>query len=335
MYIDARETFRSESATDADILVYGSVVAYTFTEYNLELRRFITSPLAQLLIPATIEANFNKIEQVDLVDRWVLPALRLATQVVFLPDFEREFQIAIRDMPGMAMAGNYISRRDFDRWAQNNPEQLLLARKRYLDDQVCSAAEDILDTARRKIASEERATAFPRLFAGVAPDPYTSSSFDILRFYAAISTLLGIGTTEASIIGSYSYRSSIGEKYLPLLMHICAEEDLFFIKDTIVAWMDKTHSKLVTLKGLAPDSQMAKQIIEELDRQRFPHCGAAVEVTQYEGTDAQRAVDALIKRIYENRRQEWAKMLGVPESAVGLRPRPISPAERGAYQKRI
>jgi hypothetical protein len=335
LYVDARATFRSEPNNDADTLIYGSVIAYLFTEYNLELRRFITAPLAQFLISAAIRANFTKIEQVEMIDRWVLPALRLSSQVLFLPDFEREFQVAVRAMVGLPMAGNYISRRDLDRWAQNNQEQLAFARKRYLDDQVCSVAEEILDTAKRKIASEQRATAFPRLFADVAPDPYQSSPFEILRFYAAVSTLLGLGNVEASIIGSHSNRSSIGERYLPALMHICAEEDLLFIKDTIVAWMDKAYPKLITLKGLAPDQQMARQIIEELDRQRFPHCGAAVEAAQYEGTDTQQAIEALIQRIYAHRRKEWADMLGVPESAVGLHPRPIAPTDRGAHQKHL
>ncbi len=335
MYIDARATFRSEPRNDADTLIYGSVIAYLFTEYNLELRRFITAPLAQLLIPATIQAGFTTIEQVEMIDRWVIPAIRLSSQVLFLPDFEREFQVAVRAMPGLPMAGNYISKRDLDKWASNNQEQFELAQKNYLDDQICMEAEEILDTAKRKIALEQRTTSFPRLFADIAPDPYLSSPFEILRFYAAISTLLGIGTTEASITGGLAHRSSIGEKYLPALMHICAEEDLLFIKDTVVAWMDKAHVKLMALKGLAPDPQMARPIIEELDRQRFPHCGAAVETAQYEGTDAQQAIEDLIRRIYEHRRQEWAVMLGVPESAVGLHPRPISPTDRAVHHRHL
>lgn len=323
---NVRELLDLVPESDAEVVLYGAVIAYLFTNEYMELRTFIGAREANHLITDMSHARFSLIEQTRLKADWVMAAMRLLPSMVYVRYAEQEYQLSLSALEGLPMVGNYVSRNDLNAWIENNPEQIEEARRLYSEDELCLAAANIVFEAQAKLTDQDRLRSFPQRFSQLAPDPHTAPPFELLRFYTAISLVLGIGKVETSIVGSQYYRELIAGYYRHAVMEICADVDVPSIRDYISAWTKAAHDKLRHIKGLADDPSMAAPIVDVLNLHQFPHCGAAVDSRAYVGSQMEQIINELINNIYQERRLQWAELLNVRVDQVSAKPLPLSSA---------
>jgi hypothetical protein len=322
-----RELLNREPANDAEAMLYGSVIAYLFTDEHMELRTFIGAREAQDVITSMSHARFSLVEQMTLRATWLSRALRVFPSMIYVSDAEDEYQLALREIDTLPSIGNYFSRNDIEYWINENPEQVERARQLHRENDICATALHIVYEAQAKLADQSRLKMFPQRFAQAAPDPHTAPVFEILRFYTSLSLVLGVGDTETKVVGSQRYKDAVGSKYLQGVMDLCADTDLPSIREYLSTWTELAHTRLHSVQGLAPDPQMAAPIVDLLNLYHFPHCGAAVESSSYLNTEMESIVNDLIRSIYEERRRQWAAVLDIDISQVSATPQPIGESD--------